>query len=474
MQLSQLFQKTTICFLLLILCSSLSSAGELTPVGGTIELAVPSDGQSLFYTHEKNHDVAVAADGTFVVTWIFKLDKGLSQFRQSDTDYPFPIYARRFNANGIPLTDIIEVNTVQPILHGDERIKYYNPRVATDAMGNFVICWTKNIKTQAGNVVQFYFRLFYANGIPRSDEIIIDNEISYLSSAWSFWSDMATAMNPAGNFAITWNGDERDQYTNGDPDQPIYIQIFDKDGNARNILPERVNPHVVNPENCQLISRPSVAMNAEGGAAVVWSVLRTIPMYPVPSTVRYMIQHFNPDGSRAGLHKTLVKSKSNDYSILPNNRFYISDAAPVIAMSNSGDYALNFFRFMEYPVYRFYNNSDVAKGLEHPMNVYVNINREYTDAAMDDNGNLTIGWLGCNSRINCIENDEAIYLMQVSSRRPALKSLVRVVENVPYDVVVGASFDISYPAIDTSDDGRRIVVVWHDNEKILGRIYRTE
>jgi hypothetical protein len=94
--------------------------------------------------HIRQHQVVRLADGGFVVVWSAgpnKLDSG-------------EIYARRYNANGAPLTGEFIVNTT--------KFKTQDfPAVAALANGGFVVVWNSTI---ADGSVDLYIQRYAANG----------------------------------------------------------------------------------------------------------------------------------------------------------------------------------------------------------------------------------------------------------------------------------------------------------------------
>ena len=86
--------------------------------GGTIAVNEVSDGQ------QRNPDIAVAPDGTFVVVW-----EG-----DQDGNGSYEIFARMFSASGAPLTDHVRVNAVGT---GQQSA----PRVAIAPDHRFVVAW---------------------------------------------------------------------------------------------------------------------------------------------------------------------------------------------------------------------------------------------------------------------------------------------------------------------------------------------
>lgn len=451
-------------------------SAELVDESGIIPLAVPSidqvmppTGQKVWKEGSDFQDVAVAKDGSFVVTWVFENDSTSSTMK-----YSSPVYARRFNADGTPLTKIIEVCDAIP---AEAHIWNIRPRVACDDNGNFVICWIKrklDVEVEESWYVDMnyiYARLFDADGHPSDNEFPISQEGVVDSPS----ADVA--MNGSGQFIVTWNAVH---ILRNELKTLIYLKRFDNNGLLANTNPIQVNPVLerVNPL-CEIISRPSVAINADGGFAVSWLSRRWL--YSFPMTVgqayvaNHMVRQFNQNGSPTG-HSQKVYAITYIDGVSPQGS-RPSGVAPSIAMNDSGDYAVSHPRY-EYDTdsnrnlyyddagYRFYGKTGIAQGPEQEMNISIKDETNLCNA-MDKDGNLVMGWIG--SDVNEAYDDyRGIYLMQVSKEVSTSNSIVKVVENVTDDPSVEKQ--ISPPALDVSDDGR-IVVIWHNNENLSGRIY---
>jgi hypothetical protein len=145
-------------------------------------------------------DLAVDAGGNFVVVW---------QDYRSGTNWD--IYARRFNAAGIPQGASFLVNDDPAGSFHD------NPQVAMDASGNFVVVWVD----QRNPDLDIYGQRYDAAGNPLGANFRIVDDL------WGYWQGdfPRLACAPGGDFVVIWT-DER----NGDTD--LYGQRYHADGNA--------------------------------------------------------------------------------------------------------------------------------------------------------------------------------------------------------------------------------------------------
>jgi hypothetical protein len=129
--------------------------------------------------------VAMAEDGSFVITWI-----SYNQDRSG-----LGIYAQRYDAAGVRIGDEFRVNTTTV---GDQR----NPAVAMDADGDFVITWES--PSQDGSGFGIYAQRYTAAGIAIGGEV----QVNVYTPADQQFS--AIAMDADGDVAIVWQSTDQD------------------------------------------------------------------------------------------------------------------------------------------------------------------------------------------------------------------------------------------------------------------------
>lgn len=170
-------------------------------------------------------DVAIDADGDFVIVW-----------ESGDK-----IFMRRFTADGTALDNSdVQVNSLSTAL-------YSSPAVAMDADGDFVVTWeSMDSTTLDHNIVA---RRFAADGTARDTNEVRINVISGGSAP-----DVALDAN--GNFAVTWVNEN------------IYTRRFNADGTARDTVDLNVNTFPLRGDSYFLNSE--VAMDADGDVTIVW------------------------------------------------------------------------------------------------------------------------------------------------------------------------------------------------------------
>lgn len=115
------------------------------PQGSEIHVNTFTDGAQEFPA------VAMDDDGDFVIAWQSEDQAG--------------IIAQRFNAAGVPQGTEIQVNST---LNGSE----WYPTVAMDDVGDFVIAWQGN--EQAGFSTGIYARRFNAAGVPQGNDLHVN------------------------------------------------------------------------------------------------------------------------------------------------------------------------------------------------------------------------------------------------------------------------------------------------------------
>ena len=180
-----------------------------------------------------NPAVAMNAAGNFVITWQIHNQDGSG----------WGVYAQSYNAAGQAQGGELLVNTTT---QNDQVV----PAVAMDAAGNFVITWSTN----TGNGWGVHAQLFNAAGVAQGGEFPVntytqgDQELSEV------------AMDPAGDFVITWQSSNQDGSGWG-----IYAQRYNAAG-----VPQgtefQVNTYAQNDQ-----VRPTLAMDQAGNFIITWS-----------------------------------------------------------------------------------------------------------------------------------------------------------------------------------------------------------
>ncbi len=431
------------------------SAGmELTPAGDAFVIAAPSEPESQAFPDIRSsmlcyHDVAVAGDGSLVATWVFSKEgvtTDYSSVNHFENPYPFPVYARRFAADGEPLSEVIEVTADAP----ETLTRNVNARVASDAAGNFVVCWAKySGNDEASQYV--YARLFNADGTARSDAFQV-------SGARSHHEEPAVAMNAGGSFVVAWRGDETDDQER--QDRPVLARRFSGEGTALDSTPTQVNS---TGGNIETWSAPSLDINDKGQFAIGWSDQRILTNWWWQ--VRWLMQKFNAAGKPSGSTKVVYRRYGTmDTNFTPVQRFIGWNTTPSIAVNNSGEFSAswipNWYNFDDGPYYRFYRPSGIAIGWASSLKE-ARIGTKRVANALNEDGTLIMAWKG--NAIDC--QGDTIYIAHTSSNASDIPEIVQP------GGCTNSSIMLSDPAMDGNADGK-IAVIWHDGQQLFGRVYK--
>ena len=179
---------------------------------------------------------AVASDaaGNFVVVW------------DGSDGSSFGVVGQRYASTGIPLGSEFRVNTYTTGYQ-------YQPAVASDASGNFVVVWQSAAQDGVGFGV--FGQRFAAAGTPVGPEFRVNTYTSNDQRGPSVASDAS------GNFVVSWQS-----YQDGSS-FGIFGQRYDSSG-APNGPEFRVNTFTTSNQIA-----PAVASDATGNFVVVWSSL---------------------------------------------------------------------------------------------------------------------------------------------------------------------------------------------------------
>ena len=184
---------------------------------------------------QTNPEVAMDADGDFVVVW--------HDGSALDGD-DFGIFGRRYGQNGSPEGSQFQVNTFTSN-------SQMWPDVAMDSAGNFVVVWQSG--GQDGNGTGIYGQRYDTNGSPAGAEFQVHSWTSFNQEY------AAVTFDGSGDFIVVWQSQEQD----GDQ-QGVFGQRFTAMG-----VPQggdfQVNTFTTNSQFA-----PAIHANANGQFTVVW------------------------------------------------------------------------------------------------------------------------------------------------------------------------------------------------------------
>ncbi len=237
-----------------------------TPQGGDILVNTYTTGS------QGASPVAMDSAGNFVVVWSSAPDFLTTQPPQDGSGSG--IFARRFDANGNPLSVEFQVNQYTT---GNQ----YSPRIAMNPGGEFIVVWTSDHQdAQSSSIVA---RRYDNAGAPLGGEFRVNTHEA------NFQQEPDVALDPAGRAIVVWQSNQQDGSEMG-----VYGQRFDASGNK--LGPEfNVNAFTFSHQ-----ARPRVVAGFGGSDpgefAVIWHSAGEDG-----SDVGVYAQHFDLTGRRSSL-----------------------------------------------------------------------------------------------------------------------------------------------------------------------------
>jgi len=177
--------------------------------------------------------VASDSAGNFVVVWA-------SANQDTTTN---SIYARRFDASGVALTNEFRVNTTATGVQKD-------PTIDMDGAGNFVVVWEGNGPGDADGI---FARRFDANGTP-----LDASEFQVNATDNGLKENAAVAMKSNGDFVVAWN-------FGGD----LFARMFDHTGTP--------TTGEIGVDAVSAAYRPDITYHESGNFTVAWRSNSIVP-----------------------------------------------------------------------------------------------------------------------------------------------------------------------------------------------------
>ncbi len=300
--------------------------------------------------------VATQPDGGFVVVW--------SSYQQDSSSNG--IFAQHFDSNCEPSREEFRINITTS---GNQT----EPSVATDREGNFVVTWHGPGQDESDEE-DIFVGSYYAYAFPVYSEQAVN---SHTIDKQLYPS---TAINDDGDFVIVW---ESANFLE-EGSKSICGRLFDCNGLAL------ADEFVVSGESVN--SRyPDVAMDANGGFAVVWM--------DDDSDNSIMAKLYEPDGS----------TKTEAFKV--NTVGFSSVTSPSIAMDSAGFFVVTWdgdpeLASMDDIHARLFDPNGVALGEQFRVNTLSDGTQQNPKAAINDAGQIVIVW---ESRPDLMVNDRDIY-----------------------------------------------------------------
>jgi len=289
--------------------------------------------------------VAADAAGNFVVVW-----------QSSQEAPPLGIFGQRFASSGSPLGPEFHVNSYTT---GTQ----FNPEVAADPMGNFVVVWSSYDGSGLGAVGQRYA----SSGIPLGSEFRVN---TYTTSNQFL---PCVAADPFGNFVVVWSS-----YTQDGSGLGVFGQRYASSGAP--LGPEfRVNTYT---SSVQAVR--SVAADSAGNFVIVWE-----SMLQDGSGWGVFGQRYAASGVPLGLD-----FRVNTYTT--NGQLF-----PGVATDAAGNFVIVWDGYNQdgsgYGVFgQRYSASGSPLGPEFRVNTYTTNWQSHASVAADAAGNFVVAWEGAS------------------------------------------------------------------------------
>ncbi|MBN3891790.1 MAG: cadherin-like domain-containing protein [Nostoc sp. JL31] len=182
-----------------------------------------------------NPIVAMDTNGNFVISWQSSGQDGSG----------YGVYAQRYNSSGVAVGGEFQVNT-----HTES--SQYNPTVAIDATGDFVISWQSYY--QDGSYLGIYAQRYNSAGVAQGSEFLVNTHTQ------GYQNNPTVAMDTTGDFVISWQSYGQDGSGYG-----VYAQRYTSAGVAIGVE-FKVNTHTDGNQY-----NPTVAMDADGDFIISWT-----------------------------------------------------------------------------------------------------------------------------------------------------------------------------------------------------------
>jgi hypothetical protein len=235
------------------------------------------------------------------------------------------------------------------------------PSIALSATGDFAVTWQSG--NQDGSTYGVYAQRYNSAGVAQGAEFRVN------TSTTGPQQFPAIAMDPGGDFVITWSG-----VGQGDNSDGVYAQRYDTAG-----VPQG-DEFLVNTYTTQPQRHPAVSMDAAGDFVVVWSSYRQ-------------------DGSGYGIYG----QRYDATGVRKGNEFHVStytsdhQASPSVSMDDDGDFVVTWTSDGQDGsgsgiFAKRYNSAGAEQGEEFRVNTYTSSGQSFPSVATDTAGNFVIGW----------------------------------------------------------------------------------
>ena len=234
-----------------------------------------------------------------------------------------------------------------------------NPKLATDAKGNFVVVWTRR---NDGDVDSVAAQRFSSLGANLGTEFVVN---TYTTSSQSV---PAVAVKPNGDFVVIWESHGQDGELGG-----IFGQRFNSSG-AQVGTEFQINTFTSSDQ-----ANPAIAIDPVGNFVVVWEG----PSFPGDNDV-IAGQRYDGTGAKVGTEFVVSSIDDNDKEKV------------AVAMDATGNFVVVWenhnFGNLEDVVAQRYDNTGAKVGTEFQVNTFTSGAQEHAAIAMDSAGNFVVVW----------------------------------------------------------------------------------
>ncbi len=318
-----------------------NSSGQ--PQGGNFAVTL-DDGSGL----QKDPSIAINSSGNFVIAW-----------EDERNGYSGDIYAQLYNSSGQARGGNFLVNDFETYT------SQYDPSVAMDDSGNFVVIWTDSRNDYNENI---FAQLYNSSGQIRGDNFPVGSVQDSIGR-----DSPAVAMNSSGDFVVTWR--EYNRYVGG---FYIYAQHFNSSGQAQG------GAFLVNDDDNSHDAKrtPSVAIDDSGNFVIAWDDDRNGDWSDIYA------QGYNSEGQPLGINFQ-VNDEPGDHS----------DSPPSVAINDSGSFIITWRKGYNNEATRdiyaqLYKSIGQAQGKNFLVNDAIDGKEQNSPSvSMDSSGNYIIIWV---------------------------------------------------------------------------------
>lgn len=306
-------------------------------------------------------EIATGDTGDFVVVW--------------DQNFFTTIRARRFAADGAPLSDNFQINT-------DTATYQIRPKVRIGPLGDFSVVWQGGVFNdgQDGSSSGIMLRRFDSDGAPMGDEMVVNTYTTNSQTA------PAISMSATGEFIIVWASAES---IGPDADASIQAQRYMANGTP---LGSELQLNTYTTGNQAV---PSVGHAPNGDFVVVWHSIGSPGNDNAGSSV--VGRRFAADGTPMG----------GDFqvnSFTPNNQYW-----PQVAVGPGGDFMVVWTNRTATVEGQRFNADGSPEGTQFQVNTYVSPQHRYPTVASSPHGEFLVTWSSGFHDVCCPGPDGSFY-----------------------------------------------------------------